>query len=100
MWTSIDFNIECFAFLDSSHFKTTEWCKARITALALPYQTSIFSSCFPSLVNATPRYLNFSSGFNDTPPTRKEHCRRSSTYEVDPFLKHGVTRISVQVGSI
>ena len=44
-----------FAFLDSSRFKTTERCKARVTALALPNQTSNSLSCFPSLVNAAPK---------------------------------------------
>ena len=40
--TNIDLNTESFAFLDSSYFKVTEWCKTFITALALPDQTSIF----------------------------------------------------------
>ena len=73
METNIDLNIESFAFLDSSRFKTTEWGQARNTALALPNRTSNSSSCLPSLVNATPRYLNFSTYFNDTPPTYRKH---------------------------
>ena len=51
--TNIDSNTESFAFLHSSHFKTTEWSKARTTALALPDRTFNSSSCLPSLVNAT-----------------------------------------------
>ena len=61
---------ECF--FDRFHFKTTEWCKARITALALPERTFNFLSCLSSLVNATPRYLNFSTSFNDTLPSREQ----------------------------
>ena len=73
MGTNIDLNTESFAFLTNSHFKTTEWCKARMTALALRDRTSNSSSCLPSLVNATPRYLNFSTCFNDTPPICREY---------------------------
>ena len=73
MGTNIDLNTKNFAFLDNSHFKTAEWFKACITALALPDRTSNSSSCQPSLLNATPRYLNFSTCFNDTPPTCREH---------------------------
>ena len=73
MGTNIDLNTESFAFLNGFRFKMVEWCKARITALALPYRTFNSSSCLPSLVNATPRYLNFFNCFNDAPPTWKEH---------------------------
>ena len=76
MRTNINLNAESYAFLNSYSFKTTEWCKARITALAFPDRTSISLFCLPSLVNATPRYLNFSTCFNDTPPTRREHWTR------------------------
>ena len=65
-------NTESFAFLDSSRLKTIEWCKARISALVLSDRTSNSSSCLPSLVNATSRYLKFSTYFNDTPSTCKE----------------------------
>ena len=51
-----------FAFLDCSCFKTNEWWNARITALALPDQTFNSSSCLQSLLNATPRQLNFLTG--------------------------------------
>ena len=61
-----------FCFLDSSRSKTTEWCKTRITTLALPDRTSNFLSFLPSLVNVTPRYLNFSIRFSNIPPTCKE----------------------------
>ena len=73
MRMNIDVNSESFAFLDSSRFWTSDWCKARITALALPDRTSNSLSCLPSLANATPRYLNFSTCFNDTQPTCREH---------------------------
>ena len=56
-----------------NRFKTTEWCKACIVALALPDRTFNCTVCLSSLVNATPRYLNFSTSFNDTPPTCREH---------------------------
>ena len=91
MGTNIDLlNSESLAFLDSSHFKTTEWRKARmsgfgITGLALLDQTTNSSSCLPSLVNVTPRYLNFSTCFNDTQPTCKEHC--------PGFLERGSTSV-------
>ena len=42
MGTNIDLNIESFAFLDSSRFKTTECFKARTTALALPDRAYLF----------------------------------------------------------
>ena len=48
-------------------------CKACITALALPIRVSSFSSCFPSLVNATPRYLNFFTCFSVAPFTCNTH---------------------------
>ena len=72
MWTNIDLNTESFAFLYSSSFKVTEWCKARITALALPDQTPNSLSYLPSLVNAIPRYLNFSVCFNNTLLTQRK----------------------------
>ena len=90
MGTNINLKTESFAFLDSSRFKTTEWCKARTTTLVLPDRTSNSSSCLSSLVNATPRYLNFSTCFNDTPPTCKRHwkgflerCRTSVLEELN-----------------
>ena len=70
---NIDLNTKSFVFLNSSRFKTTEWCKARITALALPDRTSTSSSCLSSLVNAIPRYLNFFTCVNDTPSICREH---------------------------
>ena len=73
MGTNNDLNTESFVFFDSSGFKTTEWCKARITALTLLDRTSNALSCISSLVNATSRYLNFSNCFNDTRPTSREH---------------------------
>ena len=70
---NIDLNTKSFASLNSSFFKTIKWCRTRIAAFALPDQTSNSPSCLPSLVNANPRYLNFSTCFNDTPPTCREH---------------------------
>ena len=52
--------IESFAFFDNSCFMATELCKARISALALPIRVSSSSSCLPSLLNASPKCLNFS----------------------------------------
>ena len=75
MGTNINLNTKSFAFLESSHFKTIQWCKAHVTALVLLEQTFNSLSCIPSLVNATPRYLNFSTCFNDTPPTCIEHWK-------------------------
>ena len=43
---------------------TAELCKDRITALALSIWLSSFLSCLLSLVNVTPRYLNFSTCFS------------------------------------
>ena len=73
MRTNLDLNNKSFAFLDSPRFKTTEWCKAHIRELDLPNQTSNFLSCLPSLLNATKRYRNFSTCFNDP------NCRAHST---------------------
>ena len=97
MGKTIDLNTEGFVFLDSFRFKTTEWCKARIMALALPDQIFNSSSCLSclaiqSLVNATPRDLNFSACFNDTPPTCRQHWTgflercRTSILEVVIFI--------------
>ena len=74
MGSNIDLNTESFAFLNSSRFKTTEWCKACITALALSDQTFNSLSCIPLLVNAIPENSNFSIFFNGTPPTCRKHC--------------------------
>ena len=69
MGTKTALKIESFAFFDNSRFMTTELCKARITALALPIRVSSSLSYLPSLVNATPRYLNFSTWFSVAPFT-------------------------------
>ena len=60
-------------FFDNSRFMTTEKGKACITALALLIWVSSSSSCLPSLVNATPRYLNFSTCFSVAPFTCNTH---------------------------
>ena len=73
MGINIDLNTESLAFLNSSRFKTTECCKARTTALALPDRTFNSSSCLASLVNVTSRYLNFSVCFNNTLQTCRGH---------------------------
>ena len=92
MGTNIGLNTESFAFLDSSRFKMTKWCKVRITAFALPDRTSNYSFDLSSLVNATQRYLNFYTCFNDTPPTCKEYWTeflersRTSVLEVLIFI--------------
>ena len=67
MGTKTVLKIESFAVFGNSRFMITEKCKARITALALPIWVSSSSSCLPSLVNATPRYLKFSICFSVAP---------------------------------
>ena len=63
MGTNIALNPKSFAFLDSFPFKSTEWCKARITALLCLTEHPIFV-----LLSITrernPTYLNFSTCFN------------------------------------
>ena len=91
MGTNISLNTESFAFL-SSCFKMNEWCKACTTALALRDQTCNSLSCLPSLVSTTPRYLKFSTCFNDTSPTCRKHWTgffkryRTSVLEVLIFI--------------
>ena len=62
-----------FAFLDSSYLMTIKLCKAYIAAFTFSDQISISTSFFPTFVGATTRYLNFSTSFNDSPPTCREH---------------------------
>ena len=85
MRTNIDLNTENFAFLDSSRFKTNEWFIARIKALDFSDEKCNFPSCLSSLVNVTPRYLNFFNCFNDTPYT----CRKNWT----EFLGRSITSV-------
>ena len=62
------------ALVQSFRFSTTDrwsWC---ITALAFPMRISNSLFCLPSLVNETPRYLNFSDCFSGTPSIWREHC--------------------------
>ena len=63
-----------FALVQSSRFSTTDWWSRRITALAFPMRTSNSLFYLPSLVNETPRYLNFSDCFSGTPLIWREHC--------------------------
>ena len=72
-------NIDCskmdsFALVQSSRFSTTDRRSWRITALAFPMQISKSLFYLPSLVNETPRYLNFSDCFSSTPSIWREHC--------------------------
>ena len=60
--------------MQSSRFSTTDQWSWRITALAFPMRISSSLFCLRSLVNETPRYLNFSDCFSDTPSTWTEHC--------------------------
>ena len=76
MGTNIDLNTESFVFLDSSRFKTTKWCKARITALALLDRTSNSLSCLSSLAETTPMFLNLFFYVNVNPPTCRKHWKR------------------------
>ena len=57
-----------------SRFSTTDRWSWRITALAFPMRISNSLFCLPSLVNETPRYLNFSDCFSGTPSIWREHC--------------------------
>ena len=73
---NIDFNTESFAFLNSFRLRRLKLSNAGITALALPDRTSNSSSYLSTIVNATPRYFNFSIYFNATSRTCREHCTR------------------------
>ena len=93
---------EKFAFLDSFCVKTTEWCKARITALALPDRSNVQFFVVPSITRECDHgCLNFPTGFNDTPRTGREHwtgfLKRCSTsvFEVlifIPAMSHAVAK--------
>ena len=90
METNIDLNT--FAILDCSRFKTTEWFKARIAVLVLRDRTSDSSSFLPSIVKAISKYFNFSTCFNDALTTRRDYWTRfperfcSSVLEVLTFI--------------
>ena len=60
--------------MQNSRFSTTDRCSWSTTALA--FLMRIFNSlfCLPSLVNVTPRYLNFSDCFTDVSLAWREHC--------------------------
>ena len=66
--------MDSFALVQSSRFSTTDRWSWRITALAFPMRISNSLFCLPSLVNETPRYLNFSDCFSGTPSIWREHC--------------------------
>ena len=66
--------MDSFALVQSSRFSTTDRWSWRITALAFPMLISNSLFCLPSLVNETPRYLNFSDCFSGTPSIWREHC--------------------------
>ena len=66
--------MDSFALVQSSRFSTTDRWSWRITALAFPMRISNSPFCLPSLVNETPRYLNFSDCFSGTPSVWREHC--------------------------
>ena len=66
--------MDSFALVQSSRFSTTDRWSWRITALAFPMRISNSLFCLPSLVNETPRYLNFSDCFSGTPSICREHC--------------------------
>ena len=65
--------MDSFALVQSSRFSTTDWRSWRITALAFPMRISNSLFCLPSLVNETPRYLNFPDCFSGTPSIWREH---------------------------
>ena len=66
--------MDSFALVQSSRFSTTDRWSWRITELAFPMRISNSLFCLPSLVNETPRYLNFSDCFSGTPSIWREHC--------------------------
>jgi len=63
MGTKTVLKTERFAFFDNSRFMTIEYCKACITALALPIQVSSSSSCLPSHMNCYTNLQLTLSGF-------------------------------------
>ena len=73
MGTNIDLNTESLFSIASVSRRLNDAKLVLIIVLALPGKTSNSSSCHQSLVNATPRYLNFSTCFNNTSPTCREH---------------------------
>ena len=61
MWLYVERFLNCngWKFVQQCNsFKTTEWCKACITALALALLDQTFNSFCPPLVNAMQRFLN------------------------------------------
>ena len=94
--------IESFAFLDKPRFMITKLCKARITALDLSIRVSSFLPCFSSLVNATPRYLIFSTCFSVAPFTCNTHWpefleRWSTSVLVELIFIPAVSHVAVNV---
>ena len=66
--------MDSLALVQSSRFSTTDRWSWRITALAFPMRISNSLFYLPSLVNETPRYLNFSDCLSGTPSIWREHC--------------------------
>ena len=60
------------ALVQSSRFSTTDWWSWCITELAFPMRISNLLFCLLSLVNETPRYLNFSDCFIGNSSRRRE----------------------------
>ena len=77
--------MDSFALVQSSRFITTDRWSWRITALAFPMRISNSLFCLPSLVNETPRYLNFSEVlYRD----KKMLYRDQSSFRVDSFCEN------------
>jgi len=57
----------------------------------LPICVSIFLCRLPSLVNATPRYLNFSTCVSVLPPTTSIHCLGFSEKRNTSFFKRWIS---------
>ena len=76
MGTKINLNTKSFAIFDCSVLKQLNGTKLTSQHLFCLIEYLIFLSCLIKLVNTTPRSLNFSIYFNDTPPTFREHWTR------------------------
>ena len=66
--------MDSFTLVQSPRFSTTNRWSWRITALAFPMRVSNSLFRLLSLVNKTPRNLNFSDCFSGTPSIWREHC--------------------------
>jgi len=73
--TKTDLKTDSFAVFESSRFVTTEQKGSHRAAFASPIRVSISLFRLPSLVNTTPRYLNFSTCCSVLPLICNVHWR-------------------------